>query len=201
MRKRLILIALIIIFLVIRIVSIQTISTSHTLIEMLIARKWTVGDFFYNKCEARDPSMMGGVSFELYGASGKHYYLHFPEDFKAQGRTMPPKVCTIEQAIDMIEGALMTGRGGYSREICNYEDFKAIDHWLRMSSVHELKSSFYAIVGLSARLVEFPEMSVAEMNTLLAGNETKIDKGWWSFLYYDVERDRQWIEENIIFHQ
>ena len=54
------------------------------------------------------------------------------------------------------------------------------------------------MVGFSCRLVDYSEMTIAERNVIFVENKTKIDRGRMFFLFYDVERDKKWIEENII---
>ena len=206
MWKRLIWTVSILTFIILLSVNQNTISPSESLLEGLARKNRTMKDLFVYKVESLDPSFMGIVSYELYGASGKHYYLGVPEGFVIEGRTRPPKVCTIEEAIDMIEGAMITGRHGWSREITNYEDFKAVDDFLRTCKFYQIQQYFYAIVEFSARLVDYSlvdysAMTLEERNVIHLENKTKIDRRWMSFMFYDVERDRVWIEENIIFYQ
>ncbi len=177
----------------------QASSKKLTLLETLAKKNWTIKDYFVKKVRVLDPEMMGGVSFELYGASGKHYYCHFPKDFKSEGRTRPIKKCTIEQAIDMIEGAMITRRDGWPREITNYEDFKAIDDFLRTCKPHQIQQYFYAVVEFSVRFIDYSEMTIEERNVIFLENETKIDNGrLLFFMYYDIEKDLKWIRKNIL---
>jgi hypothetical protein len=135
-----------------------------------------------------DPSMMTVCDYELFGPSGKRYFIRIRTDVEGEGLKRGYKECTRDEAIDMLLGKLISRK---HKVINDYESYVKAKNVLDTCTNSELESYMYGVLQTYGII---DNSSYNDKENKLKAERDDLP----GVFYFNVEKDKKWIEENIL---